>query len=399
MTLLFYYEDLSVEEIAQLLNLSLATVKSRLFQGRKQLQEQLRKLYPEFSPRLMSKQRRKTMAHVRMNLIKVVLVEQRLLVVLLDPSSQRVLTLWLHPLEGRTLAVLKGVVHVSAPKGSFEPSAHLEFVSDLLQATGATLQAVHLEELQERVFYSQVVLQSLNGTQQVKARLGDGLALAVRANSPLLVEDTVLARWAINLPAEDGKTLELRLNEVVDIVIANARPSASPRLRRIPEPQNLLFAQGLERWELRGDFLLDASGLHWQDYTSGIDEIGPQPGRKSGYLKAQVPQPQGFADLRQAILAENYQGKHIRLSADIKTEGVEQQAGLYLRVIDPGMTKPPEERQQVTFQGTRDWTRGEIQVEVPPESMHILFGISLTGKGQVWMTNVQLESVETISEP
>jgi RNA polymerase sigma factor (sigma-70 family) len=74
------------------------------------------------------------------------------------------------------------------------------------------------------------------------------------------------------------------------------------------------------------------------------------------------------------------------------------QAGLYLRVIDPAMTKPPEERQQVTFQGTHDWTRSEIQVEVPPESMHILFGISLTGKGQIWVTNVQLESIPSTSE-
>ena len=338
------------------------------------------------------------MAHVSMNLVKVVPVEQRLLVALLDPPGQRVLTLWLHPLEGRALAVLKGVVHVSAPKGSFEPSAYLDFVSDLLQATGATLQAVRLEELQERVFYSRVVLQSLNGTHQVNARLGDGLALAVRTNGPLLIEDAVLARWGVNLPPEDGKTLEQRLNEVVNTVIATTRPSASPRLRRIPEPQNLLFAQELERWELRGDYLLDASGLHWQDYTSGTDEMGPRPGMKSGYLKAQVPQPLGFADLRQAILAEHYQNTRIRLSADIKTDGVEQQAGLYLRVIDPAMTKPPEERQQVTFQGTHDWTRSEIQVEVPPESMHILFGISLTGKGQIWVTNVQLESIPSTSE-
>src|SRR5260370_15996146 len=174
-TLLFYYEDLSLEEIAHLLNLSLAAVKSRLFQGRKQLQEQLRKLYPEFSPRLASRQRRKTMAHVSMNLVQVVPVEQRLLVVLLDPPSQRAFTLWLHPFEGRALAILKGVVKVDAPKGSFEPSAYLDFVSDLFQATGATLQAVRLEELQERIFYSRVVLQSLNCPQQVKARIGYGL--------------------------------------------------------------------------------------------------------------------------------------------------------------------------------------------------------------------------------
>src|ERR1700730_8422876 len=96
-TMLFYYEDLSMEEIAHLLNLSLAAVKSRLFQGRKQLQEQLRKLYPEFSPRLTSRQRRKTMAYVSLNVVQVVPVEERLLVVLFDPPSQRALTLWLHP--------------------------------------------------------------------------------------------------------------------------------------------------------------------------------------------------------------------------------------------------------------------------------------------------------------
>src|SRR5260370_8017704 len=62
------------------------------------------------------------------------------------------------------------------------------------------------------------------------------------------------------------------------------------------------------------------------------------------------------------------------------------------------MTKPREERQQVTFQGTHDWTRSEIQVEGPPESMHILFGISLTGKGHIWVPNVQLESIPSTSE-
>src|SRR5260370_4689361 len=114
---------------------------------------------------------------------------------------------------------------------------------------------------------------------------------------------------------------------------------------------------------------------------------------KSGYLKAQVPQPLGFADLRQAILAENYQNTRIRLSADIKTDGVEQQAGLYLRVIDPAMTKPPEERQQVTFHGTHDWTRSEIQVEVPPESMLIIVRIVPSGNAHHTLTYQQQYSM------
>jgi len=192
------------------------------------------------------------------------------------------------------------------------------------------------------------------------------------------------------------KTLEQRLDEIIKTTSTNTHPPKEAKFPRLPEPKNLQFTEGLERWELRGSFFYDASGSHWQDYTSGIDEIGPQSGLKSGYLKAQVPEPQGYADLRQAIQAKNYLGKSVRLSADIKIIDVEDHAGLYLRVIDPLMTKSPEVRQQVTFQGTQDWTHYETQSEVLTDSVFILFGISLSGKGQVWVTNVQLESVSSI---
>ncbi len=56
--------------------------------------------------------------------------------------------------------------------------------------------------------------------------------------------------------------------------------------------------------------------------------------------------------------------------------------------------KTSAEREQVTFQGTHDWTRYEIQIEVPADGVFVLFGISLTGKGHVWITNVRLGSEE-----
>lgn len=396
--LLFYYEDLSVEEIARRLNLSPVAVKSRLYQGRNQLQQQLTRIYPEFLPRLTRKQRRKVMANVRMNVVKVVPTAQWLLAMLCDQSNQRVLPLWLHPMEGLALAALQGVLKVPTPSVSLDPSGYLDFVSDMLQETGTTLQAVRIEELQERLFYARVVLQSANGNREIKARVGVGLTLATRAGSPITIEDVVLEQQGMDLSTAEGQTLEQRLDNVVNSVIAKFRPAASPKLPRIAEPTNMQFTEGLERWELRGSFFHDPSGLHWRDYNGGTDQVGPQPGVMSGYLKAQVPEPQGFADLRQAILAQHYRGKRVRLAADVKIVDVEQQAGLYLRVIDQAMSRPPEEREQVTFSGTQDWTRYETQIGVPIDSKDILFGISLTGKGQVWVTNVQLEIVEQIEE-
>ncbi len=385
--LLFYYEELRMDEIAARLNLSLVAVKSRLHKGRNQLRKRLTTIYPELSSVPVSKQKskRRSTAMANVKIIKVQPQEQRILVLLLDMAGQRVLPLWLSHIEGYPLVVQQKLVD---QPGSHGEHSTIEFTSHLLRATGGKIQSVRIEELYQRVLYARVLLNGPGGDQEIEARPGDALALARSEHASILVNDSVLDQLGINLPQE--KPLEQQIAEVVDTL--NARPvtPSVSKLPRIKEPQNLRFERGLERWELRGDFF-DTSGAHWQDYVCGTDPIGPQPGTASGYLKAQVPAPLAFADLRQAILADDSHGKRVRLSADIKTEGVEQEAGLYLRVVDPMETRSSKERYQTTFQGTQGWTHYEVQADVPERSIFILFGISLTGKGQVWFTNVQLE--------
>jgi hypothetical protein len=45
------------------------------------------------------------------------------------------------------------------------------------------------------------------------------------------------------------------------------------------------------------------------------------------------------------------------------------------------------------IQGTRDWQKYEIVLDVPAKSTGIFFGILLEGKGQVWLNNVRFEVV------
>ena len=49
--------------------------------------------------------------------------------------------------------------------------------------------------------------------------------------------------------------------------------------------------------------------------------------------------------------------------------------------------------------GTRDWQRYEIIADVPQNSSSIGFGIVLSGKGQVWLDEVQLEVVDDARQP
>ena len=41
--------------------------------------------------------------------------------------------------------------------------------------------------------------------------------------------------------------------------------------------------------------------------------------------------------------------------------------------------------------GTTDWTRLQVEADVPADSVYVLFGITLTGPGQIWAANVTVE--------
>jgi hypothetical protein len=97
-----------------------------------------------------------------------------------------------------------------------------------------------------------------------------------------------------------------------------------------------------------------------------------------------------FATLRQTIKADDYRGKQLRFSGDVKVEQVEQQAGLYIRTNRRGERLRPENM----VQGAHDWMRYEAAILIPEDALFIRFGLVLQGKGQIWLANAQLEVIE-----
>jgi len=63
-TLLFYQEQLSLQEVAAILGISVAAVKGRLYKSRRQLKAQLMPLYAEMNYAVSVKHRRNTMVKV-----------------------------------------------------------------------------------------------------------------------------------------------------------------------------------------------------------------------------------------------------------------------------------------------------------------------------------------------
>src|ERR1700724_820040 len=92
------------------------------------------------------------------------------------------------------------------------------------------------------------------------------------------------------------------------------------------------------------DRATSASPKAWTDGICGAASCAvprPRPGRtttpgpppdRTAVLAAAVPQPHGFADLRQAVLADRYRSRNATFRAQVRSTGTGQ-AAVYLRTV------------------------------------------------------------------
>ncbi len=194
-TLLFYYEQLSVMEIAALLGISSTAVKGRLYKSRAQLHALLASVYGPLNGKIATQEGEKPM--VKVTIADVVRHEENdnRMIVLLDEAGQRLLPIWIGPFEADAIAL--HLLNQAVPR-----PLTFEFVARLLAAAGATLEEVRIEVLKEITYYAVAKLRSGNTVQEIDARPSDAIALAVRMNSPIYVAEEVMAKSGMLIPDE-----------------------------------------------------------------------------------------------------------------------------------------------------------------------------------------------------
>jgi hypothetical protein len=129
-------------------------------------------------------------------------------------------------------------------------------------------------------------------------------------------------------------------------------------------------------------------------YELSRDETEKHAGKASGCIRSTGDEADGFGTLTQWYRADSYRGKRLRMSAYVKTDGVEGQAGLWMRIdgkektglaFDNMMGRP--------VKGTTDWTKYEVVLDVPEEAEEIFFGFLVAGKGRAWVDDIAFEVV------
>ncbi|HMN46367.1 MAG TPA: hypothetical protein PKE27_17445 [Povalibacter sp.] len=104
----------------------------------------------------------------------------------------------------------------------------------------------------------------------------------------------------------------------------------------------------------------------------------------------------GFVTVMQTFGAEDYRGKRMRFSADVRADSVTEGGGLWMR-IDGAAAKMLafDNMQSRPIKGTRDWQRYSVVLDVADEASAINFGLLMSGKGRLWMDDLKLEPVGT----
>ncbi len=155
------------------------------------------------------------------------------------------------------------------------------------------------------------------------------------------------------------------------------------------EEMTMKNEQLLKGWNL--------SGSHPFNYKMGIDRETFHKGQASGFLKSVTKESkEEFATMMQQFKAENYLGKRMKLSGFLKSKDVDGFCGLWMRVDNALL-----DVLQFDNMGNRpvvndtEWNHYYIVLDVPENSAIISFGVLLSGRGQVWIDELEFEEVST----
>ncbi|HDN80618.1 MAG: bifunctional nuclease family protein [Chloroflexi bacterium] len=130
------------------------------------------------------------MVEVTIDSIRVSLISQHRVIVLKEVGAERYLPIWIGPFEADAIAIHLQGVHVA------RPLTH-DLLKSVIQGLGARISYVVVDDLRNDTFYARIILDVDGHKVEIDSRPSDAIALAVRAEVPIYVEDKVMEQAAI----------------------------------------------------------------------------------------------------------------------------------------------------------------------------------------------------------
>lgn len=136
------------------------------------------------------------MVEVRLTAVRVDVPSSTPVVLLQETGGTRTLPIFIAPPEATAIAY--ALQHVEVPR----PMTH-DLMADLVEALGARVERVVVTELRDQTYFAEIRLDLGGRTIVVSSRPSDAIALALRTDSPLYVEDELMADAGVIVEFEE----------------------------------------------------------------------------------------------------------------------------------------------------------------------------------------------------
>ena len=139
------------------------------------------------------------MPEVVIDSIRVSMANYQRVIILKEKDANRYLPIWIGPSEADSIAVR--LQDMSVPR----PLTH-DLLCNLVTSLGGVIESISVTDLQKDTFIASITLRVNEETIDVDCRPSDALAIAVRSQVAIIVEESVFAKASVILD-EDGNPL------------------------------------------------------------------------------------------------------------------------------------------------------------------------------------------------
>jgi uncharacterized protein len=146
------------------------------------------------------------MVEMTVESVRINLATQQRVVILKATNQERYLFIWIAHAEAYAIAVeLQGT---TSPR----PLTH-DLLKNVIGQLGANIVSIVISDLIEEIFYARLILDVDGRHVEIDSRPSDAIALAVRAKTPIFVEESVLERAGVTLEQSEEQQQPSRKTE------------------------------------------------------------------------------------------------------------------------------------------------------------------------------------------
>lgn len=139
------------------------------------------------------------MVEMAVESVRINLATQQRVVILKSTEQERYLFIWIAHPEAYAIAVeLQGT---ASPR----PLTH-DLLKNIILELGANIVSTVISDLKDDIYYARIILDAAGRHVEVDSRPSDAIALAVRAKTPIYVEESILEHAGVTLEQSEEQS-------------------------------------------------------------------------------------------------------------------------------------------------------------------------------------------------